>query len=200
MNEASSSIEHLKAFSVFQLNYDFDTDQYIDLGTIPENYLKEPSEREVYKFCKKVMVYSKMEEEIPIIALIYMEKLMMTTGLSMNALNWRRFVFISLVVGSKVWDDESFENVHFTKAFPDVSLKEINELERIYLSLIGYRLNINGSEYAKYYFILRTVAERANVKFPLKPMHIDKVLELQSHAERTQQTLRSVHEIMRKTQ
>jgi len=80
-----------------------------------------------------------------------------------------------------------------------VSLKEINELERTYLQLLDYRLNINGSEYAKYYFILRTVAERANVKFPLKPMHIDEVLKLQHQAKKMQQTMKSVHENMSKT-
>ena len=99
----------------------------------------------------------------------------------------------------QIWDDESFENAHFTKAFPDVSLKEINELERIFLGLLDYRLNINGSEYAKYYFILRTVAEKNNVKFPLKPMHVDKVLELQNRASKVQTDMRTTHDIMRKT-
>ena len=94
--------ESLEDFSVFKLNYDFDNDQFIDLSTIPDEFLKCPSEREIYKFCKKILIYSKMEKEIPIIALIYIEKLMMKTGLLMNELNWRRFTFITLVLGSKV--------------------------------------------------------------------------------------------------
>ena len=84
------------------MNYDFDTNRFIDLSRIPEQYLEIPSERDIYKFCKKVLVYSRMEKEIPIIALIYIEKLMITTGLLMNELNWRRFIFIALVIGSKV--------------------------------------------------------------------------------------------------
>jgi hypothetical protein len=94
--------EALKEFSVFQLNYDFDTHQYIKLAEIPEEYLEVPTEREIYKFCKKILVYSRMEKEIPIIALIYIEKLIMKAGLLMNELNWRRFAFIALVIGSKV--------------------------------------------------------------------------------------------------
>eukprot|EP00826_Nyctotherus_ovalis_P004797 TRINITY_DN11061_c0_g1_i9.p1 TRINITY_DN11061_c0_g1~~TRINITY_DN11061_c0_g1_i9.p1 ORF type:complete len:383 (-),score=98.62 TRINITY_DN11061_c0_g1_i9:145-1173(-) len=197
IDEATSK-EYAEAFSIFQLNYDFDTDQFIDLNSIPEKYLKTPTEREIYKFCKKVLFFSKMEKEIPIIALVYIEKLMLSTGLLMNELNWRRFTFLSLVLGSKVWDDESFENVHFTKAFPDVTLKEINELERVYLHLLEYRMHINGSEYAKYYFILRTVAEKSNMKFPLKPMNIDEVIKLQTKAQKMENTIKEIK--MRKTQ
>lgn len=197
VDEATSK-EYVEAFSIFQLNYDFDTDQFIDLSSIPGEYLKTPTEREIYKFCKKVQFFSKMEKEIPIIALIYIERLMLSTGLLMNALNWRRFAFLSLVLGSKVWDDESFENVHFTKAFPDVTLKEINELERVYLHLLEYKMYINGSEYAKYYFILRTVAEKANMKFPLKPMNVDEVMKLQTKAQKMEDTIKEAR--MRKTQ
>ncbi len=90
--------------------------------------------------------------------------------------------------------------MHFTKAFPDVSLAEINELERIYLRFLDYKLHINGSEYAKYYFILRTVSEKANVKFPLKPMPLDKVLELEKNAKKIQENMKEVHNTLSKTQ
>jgi len=101
VDEAASK-QYLEAFSIFQLNYDFDTDQFIDLNTIPKEYLNPPTEKEIYKFCKKVLFFGRMEKEIPIIALIYIEKLILKTGLLMNALNWRRFTFLSLVLGSKV--------------------------------------------------------------------------------------------------
>eukprot|EP00826_Nyctotherus_ovalis_P049411 TRINITY_DN5977_c0_g10_i1.p1 TRINITY_DN5977_c0_g10~~TRINITY_DN5977_c0_g10_i1.p1 ORF type:complete len:506 (+),score=118.78 TRINITY_DN5977_c0_g10_i1:654-2171(+) len=191
--------ENLKEFAVFQLNYDFDTKQFIDLGKIPEEYLEVPAEREIYKFSKKVLVYSRMEKEIPIIALIYIEKLVMRTGLLMNELNWRRFIFIALVIGSKIWDDESFENIHFHKVFPDVSLLEINDLERIYLKFLDYRLQISGSEYAKYYFILRTIAAKTNADFSLKPVPINKVLELQKNARKIEGDVKATQELLRKT-
>jgi len=194
------SAEYVKAFSVFQLNYDFDANQFYDISLVPEDYLTTPSEKDIYKFCKKVVIYSKMEKEILIIALIYVEKLIMKTGLLMNELNWRRFIFTALVIASKVWDDESFQNSDFIKVFTDVSLQEINELEMTYLELLDYRLNIKGSEYAKYYFILRTVAERTDEKFPLKPMTVNKMIQLQSNAERVQQNIKETYEIIRKTQ
>ena len=36
---------------------------------------------------------------------------------------------------------------------------EINKLEQAYLEFIDYKLIIRGAEYAKYYFILRTLSE-----------------------------------------
>lgn len=80
-----------------------------------------------------------------------------------------------------------------------MSLAEINELERIYLKLLDYKLHINGSEYAKYYFILRTVSEKANIKFPLKPMPVGKVLELQKNAKKIEENMREVHSVLSKT-
>jgi hypothetical protein len=45
---------------------------------------------------------------------------------------------------------------------PEVSLKEVNELEKTFLELISYNLNVKGSEYAKYYFILKTLSGQEN--------------------------------------
>jgi hypothetical protein len=40
----------------------------------------------------------------------------------------------------------------------DVTLKEIAGLEKVFLNLIDFDLVIRGTEYAKYYFILKTFA------------------------------------------
>jgi hypothetical protein len=41
----------------------------------------------------------------------------------------------------------------------DITLKEITGLEKIFLNLINFDMVIRGSEYAKYYFILKAFAE-----------------------------------------
>lgn len=92
----------LDEFAVFNLNYDFEAAAFGDISSIPAQYLEVPSEKEVYKFCKKLLVYGKMEKEVSIVGLIYIEKLILKTGLLMNELNWRRFVFAAFVLASKV--------------------------------------------------------------------------------------------------
>lgn len=85
-----------------------------------------PSENDIYEYCKYVTSSSKMENEIPIICLVYIERLLTKTGLLLNKENWKRLTLISLCIGSKIWDDDSLENVHFPKVMPDVSSKMIN--------------------------------------------------------------------------
>ena len=70
-----------------------------------------------------------MENEIPIICLVYLERLILKTGLLLTNEHWRKLILISLCIGSKIWDDDSLENVHFPKVMPDVTVKTINHLE-----------------------------------------------------------------------
>lgn len=70
-----------------------------------------------------------MESEIPIISLIYIEKLLRKCGVLVNCHNWRRIVLTTLCIGSKIWDDDSLENIHFPKVMYDVTLKDISTLE-----------------------------------------------------------------------
>ena len=41
----------------------------------------------------------------------------------------------------------------------DITVKEIAGIEAIFLQMIDFSLNIRGAEYAKYYFILRSLAD-----------------------------------------
>lgn len=74
-----------------------------------------------------------MENEIPIICLVYLERFITKTGILLTYENWKRLTMIVLCVGSKIWDDDSLENVHFPKVMPDISLKMINVLEHQFL-------------------------------------------------------------------
>jgi len=121
-----------------------------------------PSEKYIADYCKYVTISCKMENEIPIVCLVYLEKLLLTTGILLNKWNWRRLVLICLCLASKIWDDDSLENVHFPKVMSDVTNYEINKLEQLFLEFIDYKLVIRGGEYAKYYFILRSMADEIN--------------------------------------
>lgn len=85
---------------------------------------------------------------------------------------------------SKVWDDESFENDSFHKAFRLYTPIEINNMERRLLEFIDYKLFIKASDYAKYYFILRTFAQKNKKSFPLKELELDRIHFLQQNQNR----------------
>ena len=48
--------------------------------------------------------------------------------------------------------------------------QEINRLEKKFLELIEYNVSITSSLYASYYFELRTLCEKAERDFTLKPL------------------------------
>ena len=96
-----------------------------------------------------------MEKEIPIICLVYIERLLIKSGFGLTSSNWRSIILTALIMASKIWDDESFENENFAMVLPTYRTKDLNEMERVFLDFIEYNLYIKGSDYAKYYFILR---------------------------------------------
>lgn len=69
-------------------------------------------------YCKNIIVTSKMEKEVVIICMVYIERLILKDQFRLCTMNWRLAVFTSLILASKIWDDESFENNNFSKAFP----------------------------------------------------------------------------------
>ncbi|OMJ65789.1 hypothetical protein SteCoe_37618 [Stentor coeruleus] len=152
-----------------------------------------PSEIDIYNFCKNIIFRSKMEKECSIICLIYIERMIQKSGLYINEKNWKKLTLISLIIASKVWDDESYENIHFSKVFTRYPLREINSMERLFLNIIEYDVGIKKSQYAKYYFVLRTFAEKNNRSFPLKPLAVDTVRRLQSNANRAEERLKDLH-------
>jgi len=88
-----------------------------------------PSSEDITAYATYVTTASKMENEVPVIALVYIERLLRKTGVLMNKYNWKRILLVCLCVASKVWDDDSLENIHFPKVMSDVNLLMLNKLE-----------------------------------------------------------------------
>jgi hypothetical protein len=56
--------------------------------------------------------------------------------------NWKNLTLITLIVASKIWDDQSLENNSFSKVINPYTTLEINRLERHLLALLNYKLKI----------------------------------------------------------
>ena len=97
---------------IFDKNYDFETDELTGAESQLDDMMN-PSLEEIYYFCTYVVITGRMEKEIPILCLIYLERFTKKTGLLINYSNWKRLTLISLITASKIWDDDSLENVHF---------------------------------------------------------------------------------------
>ena len=141
-----------------------------------------------------------MEKEIPILCLIYLERFTKKTGILLNYSNWKRLTLISLILASKIWDDDSLENVHFPQVMTDISLKEISGLEQVFLRLIDFDLVIRGAEYAKFYFILKTFSKNFNSVLPMGPLRVEQMQELQNNTVKAESALRDKYNMRLKLQ
>jgi hypothetical protein len=103
-----------------------------------------------------------MESDTMIMSLIYVEQLIKKTqgALRPRAGNWRSLIFSCMILSSKVWDDLSMWNVDFSQSCPkgvSFTLQRINDLEINILKAMSFQVKVPASEYAKYYFLLRSM-------------------------------------------
>jgi hypothetical protein len=84
-------------------------------------------------------VNCKLEKEIPVITHAYLDLLEEKSGVKLLSSTWKRVCLISIILASKMWDDESFENQHFAKTL-EVEVEELNMLERLFLTSLDYKM------------------------------------------------------------
>ena len=121
-----------------------------------------PTLEEVTRFYRDIFFKAQMESDCIIMSLIYVERLIKETagGLRPRSSNWRSLIFSCMILSSKVWDDLSMWNADFSQSCPpgvSFPLQRINQLELAVLNALGFQVKVPASEYAKYYFLLRSM-------------------------------------------
>merc|ERR1712107_818190 len=129
-----------------------------------------PNKWDIFGFLRDVMVNFRLVPEVSVVTFNYMVRFSDSCGIAITPDNWQRLTITAMMLASKVWDDESFENVEFAQLCPLYTLEEINTFERIFLKSVEYNMSVKGSEYAKAYFLLRTLGARDAADFGLQPM------------------------------
>ena len=126
-----------------------------------------PSLADITAFYQDFYERSQMEHDTIIMSLIYVERLIKETNglLAPVTENWKSILFACMVMASKVWDDLSMWNVDFsnvcgrgrTLGLASFTLRRINELELAVLKSLNFNVKVPASEYAKYYFLIRSM-------------------------------------------
>jgi len=124
---------------------------------------KIPSLEEITTFFIDIFQKSQMEVDGIIVSLIYAERVIKESGgcIRPTELNWRSILLCCMMLASKVWDDLSMINVDFSNISETFSLRRINQLELEILKCLDFNVSVSASEYAKYYFLLRSVIFRS---------------------------------------
>ena len=123
--------------------------------------------------------------------------------MALTAQNWRRVVLSSLILGCKVrrrvvhctklslnnismqvWEDEAVWNSDFEALFPELDNKTLSTLEKQLLLLLGYHVTMKASEYANYFFQMKSMSPTAfDVDEPLSDAEIQRLEGQSAHFE-----------------
>lgn len=141
------------------------------------------SEDTIFLAIKSIYSIAEFSSECLVISLLYIERLRSITGLHLLMSNWQPILLAAMIVAQKVWDDKSLLNVDFSVICSAYSLKDINRLEKQFLELVQYNVSISASLYASYYFELRTLCEKQERDWSLKPLTEEQQRNLVSRAQ-----------------
>jgi hypothetical protein len=130
---------------------------------------KTPSYDEINDFIEALYNCAQFSPECCILCLIYINRIIALTGISLQPTNWRPMILVSLLISQKVWDDKYLSNADFAYIYPFFDSHQLNLLEIKFLEMIQYNVFVKGSLYYKYYLELKSVYPE---DLAMKPMNI----------------------------
>ena len=150
-----------------------------------------PSTSEVFAFLKGAYEIAEWSPECNIIALVLVNRFCGTAQYTLSYRNWNKLTLISLLVAQKIWDDVPLTNVDFPQLwgmlFPDAqgfTIKQLNDMERVFLNLIKWQTHVSRSVYCQYYFELRSLAMEGSAAFPLNALTDDQAQRLEMRSQK----------------
>ncbi|XP_021511276.1 cyclin-Y-like isoform X4 [Meriones unguiculatus] len=166
---------------------------------VPPDYDKQnPEQKHIYRFVRMLFSAAQLTAECAIVSLVYLERLLTYAEIDICPANWKRIVLGAILLASKVWDDQAVWNVDYCQILKDITVEDMNELERQFLELLQFNINVPSSVYAKYYFDLRSLAEANNLSFPLEPLSRDRAHKLEAISRLCEDKYRDLRKPMRR--
>ncbi|XP_068165502.1 cyclin-Y-like protein 1 isoform X2 [Antennarius striatus] len=160
----------------------FDEKQHpLSREKVPDDYsVVDPEHKLIYRFIRTLFSSAQLTAECAIVTLIYLERLLTYAEMDICPCNWKRIVLGAILLASKVWDDQAVWNVDYCQILKDITVEDMNEMERHFLELLQFNINVPASVYAKYYFDLRSLADDNNLSFPLEPLSNKRAQKLEA--------------------
>lgn len=103
----------------------------------------------ILAYLERINKYAKCSPNCFIIALIYIDRLIETRNVILSNLNVHRVLITSVMLATKVFDDEFYKNAYYAK-LGGVSTQEINSLELEFLSLMNFDFFVTVETFEKY--------------------------------------------------
>jgi len=162
-------------------------------GVLGDFETLEPEHRAIYKFVRTLFNAAQLTAECAIITLVYLERLLKYAEIDITPSAWRRIVLGAILLSSKVWDDQAVWNVDYCQILKDIKIEDMNELERNFLEMLQFNINVPSSVYAKYYFDLRILAEANELTLPPEPLSKERAHKLEAMSRICEEKLIDIH-------
>jgi len=138
------------------------SEEYHSLDGNQEAWKKVPSEETIEDFLLHIFCHTVMCSETCVMALVYMDRLLELSAVTLQPKNWRRLLLGALIVASKVFEDDAVWNEDFLQPFPAMKISDLGDLERCYLNGLQFSVTLKPSVYAEYYFRLIGLSTKQN--------------------------------------
>lgn len=103
----------------------------------------------ILAYLERINKYAKCSPNCFIVALIYIDRLIETRNVILSTLNVHRVLITSVMLATKVFDDEFYKNAYYAK-LGGVSTQEMNSLELEFLSLMNFDFFVTVETFEKY--------------------------------------------------
>ena len=127
-----------------------------------------PTEEDIRASIAEVHSLAHFSPGCLVVALIYMERLRRGAGALLLVSTWQPTLLIAILVAQKVWEDQRYLNVDWSKLCPLLTLQQLNQLEKQFLTLLDFNVGISAAVYTEWYFRLCDLCEKNQVR--LRPM------------------------------
>jgi hypothetical protein len=155
-----------------------------------------PNVETIFHFINTIFKVQKLPSEPGIMSMIYFNRVLNKTGMTLSPTNWRRLILSCLILSSKVWEDAAVWNVDFIDLFPALTVKDLNRLEQQVLNILDFSVSIKSSEYVAMYFDLRKeTPERSEFIKPLDETGMERLELRTSNHESETKRVRLVHSL-----
>ncbi|CAL6102036.1 Cyclin_fold protein [Hexamita inflata] len=111
----------------------------------------------VYNLIYKLFRKAQIEPECIIASVEYCDEFQRISGQMLKASNYQRLIFVSILIASKVWDDVSCSSKSFALCTSEMSLRELNEMERTFCKILNFELFLDSGDYRDYYYDMKRI-------------------------------------------
>ncbi|XP_057397358.1 retinoic acid receptor RXR-beta-like isoform X4 [Balaenoptera acutorostrata] len=148
---------------------------------VPEEYFEhDPEHKFIYRFVHTLCSATQLTAESAVITLVYLERLLTYSEIDICPTNWKRIVLGAILLASRIWGDDAVWDVEHSQILKDVTVEDMNKMERHVLERLHFNINVPFSVYVKHYFDLRSLADDNNLNVLFTPLSKERAQKLKA--------------------